>query len=83
MLAQTKRRIAPIRLLSIESEGFSYFPRQEVIFHEKITAGVGENGSGKTTFNNMVRLLFGASKFDNGHSLRTFLKEMMFLKSMC
>ncbi|MFA9459004.1 SbcC/MukB-like Walker B domain-containing protein [Halalkalibacter sp. AB-rgal2] len=75
MLAQTKRRIAPIRLLSIESEGFSYFPRQEVIFHEKITAGVGENGSGKTTFNNMVRLLFGASKFDNGHSLRTFFER--------
>ncbi|MFC7394610.1 SbcC/MukB-like Walker B domain-containing protein [Scopulibacillus cellulosilyticus] len=75
MAAQTKRRIAPIRLLSIESDGFSYFLRQEVIFHEKITAGVGENGSGKTTFNNMVRLLFGASKFDNGHSLRTFFER--------
>ncbi|WP_191967800.1 SbcC/MukB-like Walker B domain-containing protein [Lysinibacillus fusiformis] len=75
MLAQTRRRYAPIRLLSIEAEGFSYFPRQELILHEGITAGVGENGSGKTTFNNMIRLIFGASKFDNGHSLRTFFER--------
>lgn len=67
--------MAPIRLLSIESEGFSYFPRQEIILHEGINAGIGENGSGKTTFNNMLRLLFGASQFDNSHTLRTFFER--------
>lgn len=72
MPIQTKQRYAPIRLLSIESEGFAYFPRQEVLIHEAITGAIGENGSGKTTFLNMLRLLFGAERFDNGHTLRTF-----------
>ncbi|KIV58379.1 hypothetical protein AM501_28590 [Aneurinibacillus migulanus] len=75
MPIQTKQRYAPIRLLSIESEGFSYFPRQEVLIHESITGVVGENGSGKTTFLNMFRLLFGAERFDNEHTLRTFFSR--------
>ncbi len=65
----------PIRLLSIETEGFSYFPRQEILIHEGITLLDGPNGAGKTTFLNMIRLLFGAKKFDNSATFKTFFER--------
>lgn len=75
MSVQTSNRFLPIRLLSIESDGFSYLPRQEILLHESITGVIGENGSGKTTFLNMLRVLLGAIRFDNKHSLRTFFER--------
>lgn len=70
-----KRRFLPLRLLSVEAEGFSYLPRQEILIHKDITVVNGENGSGKTTFLNMLRVLFGATRFDNGHSFKTFFER--------
>ncbi|MDQ0157394.1 hypothetical protein [Robertmurraya andreesenii] len=70
-----KHKFPPLRLISIEAEGFSYLPRQEILIHPGITIANGENGSGKTTFLNMFRVLFGATKFDNGHTLKTFFER--------
>jgi chromosome segregation protein len=70
-----KPRYIPLQLLGVEAEGFSYLPRQEILIHQGITVANGENGSGKTTFLNLLRVLFGATKFDNGHSLKTFFER--------
>lgn len=75
MSVQTNNRFLPIRLLSIESDGFSYLPRQEILLHESITGAIGENGSGKTTFLNMIRVLLGSIRFDNDQSLQTFFER--------
>ncbi|WP_161603220.1 AAA family ATPase [Calidifontibacillus oryziterrae] len=69
------KRYLPLKLKSIETEGFSYFPRQEILIHDVITMLNGENGAGKTTLLNMFRVLFGAKKFDNGHTLKTFFER--------
>jgi len=75
MAKTLEKRYLPLKLLSLETEGFSFFPRQEVILHAGITVLNGENGSGKTTFLNMLRVLFGATRFDNGHTLKTFFER--------
>ncbi|HHY73718.1 MAG TPA: AAA family ATPase [Bacillus bacterium] len=69
------KKYLPLKLKSIETEGFSYFPRQEILIHDMITMLNGENGAGKTTLLNMFRVLFGARKFDNGHTLKTFFER--------
>ncbi|MEC1722183.1 AAA family ATPase [Schinkia azotoformans] len=74
-LLAKKGRFIPLHLLSVEAEGFSYLPRQVILIHESITVVNGENGSGKTTFLNMLRVLFGATKFDNGHTFKTFFER--------
>lgn len=74
-LLAKKGRFIPLHLLSVEAEGFSYLPRQVILIHEGITVVNGENGSGKTTFLNMLRVLFGATKFDNGHTFKTFFER--------
>ncbi|NMP07611.1 AAA family ATPase [Paenibacillus polymyxa] len=69
------RKYLPIRFLNLETEGFSFFPRQEIPLHSKINGIIGVNGSGKTTLLNMMRVLIGSKKFDNYQSLQTFFER--------
>ncbi|ATF15794.1 hypothetical protein A616_28735 [Brevibacillus brevis X23] len=75
MATQLDKRYIPLRLMSVESEGFSYFPRQEILIHEGITLLNGPNGSGKTTFLNLIRLIYGIKKFDNTTTLKSFFER--------
>lgn len=69
------RKYLPIRFISLESEGFSFFPRQEIPFHQKINISAGLNGTGKTTFLNMLRVLIGSRKYDNNQTLNSFFER--------
>ncbi|KZS44931.1 hypothetical protein AK95_03265 [Paenibacillus sp. LC231] len=69
------KKYLPIRFLNLEMEGFSYFPRQEIPLDAQIIGLIGNNGAGKTTILNMIRVLIGSRKFDNNQSLQTFFER--------
>lgn len=64
-----------VRFLSLEIRGWSVLPYQRLPIHNGITLLVGDNGCGKTTLLDAIRLLLGADRFVGDRTLAGYMKQ--------